>query len=117
TIDVTADGSALALGSGQVSVALAVGVTIADNTIANQIRAVVDGSAIDSAGAVTVAAESSHDIDSENVAIAVAASQGKTFALALAGSQSRADNTVQNTVEAAVKAGAAVAATGAVQVL
>jgi len=117
TIFATADGGAVGVGVGTlVGIGLAVGIAIADNTIANQVLAYADDSTIiSSTGGVVIAATAENDI--EAIVISLSISAGVAFGkvpigIAVSGSGARADNTIQNTVEAAVTNGASVIAAG-----
>jgi hypothetical protein len=123
---ITADGGGVAIGvgaSGQgTGGALSIGVSQADNTINNTIRAYIDNSAlpnpgatsVSAAGDITLSATSMAEIDSLTIggAIAVGASGGGS-GFAGAGSGSAAYNKIENTVESFIKGVGSVSITGA----
>ena len=113
---ITADGGGVAIGVGAsgegTGGALSIGVSLADNTITNTIRAYIDNSGLPNPGATSVSAPgdiilsatSMAEIDSLTIggAIAVGASGGGS-GYAGAGSGAAAYNKIENTIESFIK--------------
>ena len=114
TISASADGGAVANDAALVGISLAVGSAVATNHITDQVLAYVDGSVVTSAGGLSVKATSQNSIDALVISLAFSGA-ANVIGIAPSGAGASADNTIQNTVEAAVKDGATVTASGAVQ--
>jgi hypothetical protein len=106
SINATSGGVAvsIAMGTNGQSVALGLGFSLTINDIANELSAVVENSDIDADGAVTVEAVSEAEIESLafGLAVSVALSNGDE-AVAANATGALAFNTIDNTVEAAVR--------------
>lgn len=115
----------IAITSKGAAIAAAVGVSIAENTVANTVRAYLSGTTTVTAGSVNVRAIESPAKPGEKMVDALAVSVGVAFALsnpkegisaALTGAGTRADNKIGNTVTAFIDGGATVLSAGGVSV-
>lgn len=114
-----------AVSSKGAAIAAAIGVSIAENTVENRVRAYLSGTTTVTAGTVTIQATETPAKAGENMVDALAVSVGVAVALtnpkegisiALTGAGAQADNTIRNTVAAFVDGDAKVNATGAVSI-
>jgi hypothetical protein len=119
TADVAAAALSAAISSGGNAVSLAVAVTLAENTITNTTRAVVEeGSSITAGGDFDAHASSTGSIDAFGLAasLSVGVSSGGTVGLSGAGAGVGATNTITNTIEAGVIGDSSVDAGGAASI-
>ena len=82
---------------------MSVGAAAAINTIVDSTLAIVEGSTVDSAGAVSLSASNNGTIDACTVGIAGALSTGSAAGLQLSGAGSGSANTVTDTTEALIE--------------
>ncbi|MBD2516808.1 DUF4347 domain-containing protein [Nostoc sp. FACHB-973] len=116
-INANAGGGSVAISSGSSGAAsLAVGASIAENTINNGVNAYINNSTVTSAGKVELAATSNQTITASSVAVAVAISvpTSVTLSFAGAGSGASAKNKTTNQVASYITGGSQINANGAV---
>jgi hypothetical protein len=125
TIDASADGGALSIGTADVGagIGLAIGASVAVNTISDQVQADVDNSSVSSAGNLSFTATTQNSIESVVISLSfalAAAGSGSApipIGVAVSGAGAGANNTISDTVSADVTNGASVTAAGNVQIV
>ncbi|WP_392533892.1 DUF4347 domain-containing protein [Nostoc sp. C117] len=112
-ITANAGGGSVAISGGSGAGSVAVGASIAENTINNGVKAYIDNSTVTSAGSVELAAKSTQTITALSVAVSVAGAISQ-FSFAGAGSGASAKNKTTNQISAYITGGSKINATGAV---
>ncbi|MBD2412394.1 hypothetical protein FACHB389_10860 [Nostoc calcicola FACHB-389] len=111
-INANAGGGSVAISGGSGAGSVAVGASIAENTINNGVKAYID-STVTSAGKVELAAKSTQSITALSVAVSVAGAVSQV-SFAAAGSGASAKNKTTNQIASYITGGSLVNATGAV---
>lgn len=114
-IDADAGSAAAALGAGDDGVAIALAASVAINTIASEVKAVIEDSHVTSRAGVNVSGSSTASMRAFTFGLAGALAVGADVGLGLAGAGSGSGNQITDTITAAIT-DSTVAANGAVTV-